>query len=260
MAPYNSLQLREIFHIEFLRSLARAMKGENYALKGGANLRFFFKSFRYSEDMDLDASGVGVAALKDIVMKILDDGAFRDNLKPFGIERVVPSNIVKAKQTGTTQRFKIHLITSSAEDLFTKIEFSRRGFSGDIKVETIDGAILRTYKIAPLLAPHYGAESAVEQKLRALSGRTTVQARDIFDLYILDSQAGAPVRRPDGMDGKTLDKAAERVFEVGFDQFKDTVVAYLDGEDQAAYNNAAVWDDIRLKTSQFIEKARKYHA
>ena len=49
---YNSLQLREIFHLELLRLLGRKMKGEHYVLKGGVNLRFFFNSFRYSEDMD----------------------------------------------------------------------------------------------------------------------------------------------------------------------------------------------------------------
>jgi len=52
---YNQLQLREIFHLEFLRWLGRKLKPKNYCLKGGANLRFYFNSFRYSEDMDIDA-------------------------------------------------------------------------------------------------------------------------------------------------------------------------------------------------------------
>lgn len=261
MATYNTLQLREIFHIEFLRWLGRALKGRNYAVKGGANLRFFFKSFRYSEDMDLDARGVGVMQLKDIVMDILADNAFQENLKPFGIEKVVAPDMLKAKQTGTTQRFKIHLMISSGEDLFTKIEFSRRGFSGDIAVEAIDDTILRTYKVAPALAPHYSSASAIAQKLGALSGRAAVQARDIFDLYILRSQQGAAGgRRFDDLNEAMLAKASERVFEVGFDRFRDTVVAYLSPEDQPAYDNPAAWDEIRLKTSQFIEEARKFYA
>lgn len=260
MARYNLLQLREIFHIEFLRLLGRTLKGRHYALKGGVNLRFFFKSFRYSEDMDLDAHDLSVVYLKDAVMKILDSSAFQDNLKSFGIEKIIVPNMLKAKQTETTQRFKIHFMTSSGEELFTKIEFSRRGFSGSIAVEAIDDTILRTYKVAPLLVPHYTGSSAIGQKLRALSGRAAIQARDIFDFYILSSQYNAGGKRLNDIDEAMLIKASARIFEVDFDQFKDTVVAYLSGEDQLVYNNPAAWDEVRLKTAQFIEEVRKSYA
>ncbi|MDD4955835.1 MAG: nucleotidyl transferase AbiEii/AbiGii toxin family protein, partial [Candidatus Omnitrophica bacterium] len=122
---YNQLQLREIFHLEFLRWFGKRINPRNYALKGGVNLRFFFNSFRYSEDMDLDISGIRINSLKDEVMKILTALSFSETLKSFGIEKIVPPDISKAKQTQTTQRFKVHLLTSAGEDLFTKIEFSR---------------------------------------------------------------------------------------------------------------------------------------
>jgi len=48
---YNDLQIREIFHLEFLRRFARKIKAGLYAVKGGANLRFFFKSVRYSDTL-----------------------------------------------------------------------------------------------------------------------------------------------------------------------------------------------------------------
>src|SRR3989338_3593647 len=191
MDQYNSLQLREVFHLEFLRRLGRMIKTENYVVKGGVNLRFFFKSFRYSEDMDLDARNISRFKLKEAVMEILDNNTFQDNIKPFGITRVIAPDINKAKQTETTQRFKVHLISSSGEDHFTKIEFSRRGFIGKVIVGAIDDAILRAYKLAPLLVPHYDSYSAIAQKLRALAGRKAVQARDIFDLYVLSSQYAA---------------------------------------------------------------------
>jgi len=46
---YNHLQLRELFHLEFLRRLALKLKPGQYILKGGVNMRFFFGSPRYSE-------------------------------------------------------------------------------------------------------------------------------------------------------------------------------------------------------------------
>ena len=150
---YTSLQAREIFHLEFLRWLSRKLDSERYCLKGGVNLRFFFKSIRYSEDMDIDVIGARVDTIKKAVMDILAARGFSDNLKSFGIEKVVPPDIIKAKQTETTHRFKIHLLTSAGEDLFTKIEFSRRAVKGERLVEQVEAPILRSYKMAPLLVP-----------------------------------------------------------------------------------------------------------
>jgi predicted nucleotidyltransferase component of viral defense system len=260
MENYNSLQLREVFHLEFLRRLGRAVKSENYTVKGGVNLRFFFKSFRYSEDMDIDVRGIGVARLKETVMKILGNNLFRENLKPFGITGIISPDMARAKQTETTQRFKVHLISSSGEDLFTKVEFSRRGFSGNPVIGAVDDSILRAYKLTPLLVPHYDSYCAITQKLGALASRTAIQARDIFDLYILSSQCDIEGKRIDNIAPEILKKAYERIFEIEFEQFRDTVVSYLSGEDQVAYNKPESWEEIRLKVANFIEEAGKPNA
>ncbi len=185
---YSPLQTREIFHLEFLRWFTRKLKAEHYCLKGGVNLRLFLKSIRYSEDMDIDIAGVRVERVKKTVMEILSARGFSDSLKSFGVEKVVAPDLTKAKQTETTQRFKIHLLTSGGEDLFTKIEFSRRGLKGSTVVESVAAPILRFYKMAPLLVSHYDTASAVRQKILALAQRSVLQARDIFDLFVLISQ------------------------------------------------------------------------
>ena len=249
---YNSLQLREIFHLEFLRWLGRKVKPDYYAVKGGTNLRFYFQSFRYSEDMDLDISGVGIIALRDIVMKILQTAPFHDSLKPFGIERITPPDISRAKQTQTTQRFKIHLITSADEDLFTKVEFSRRGFKGEVIVQPVSNLILREYKLPPLLVPHYNIQSAATQKIEALATRSVIQARDIFDLYILSSQFEPDKTKEVKASNTHFKKAYENILEVSFEQFRDTVLSYLSPEDQSVYNSSASWDEIKLKAVNFI--------
>ncbi|MCK4326045.1 nucleotidyl transferase AbiEii/AbiGii toxin family protein [bacterium] len=254
---YNSLQSREIFHLEFLRWLGRKVKAEYYALKGGTNLRFFFQSFRYSEDMDLDISVVGVETLKDTVMKILKSSSFQDVLKPFGVARIVPPDISKAKQTQTTQRFKVHLITASGYDLFTKVEFSRRGFKGDIIVQPVSNVILRSYTLAPLLVPHYDIKSAIIQKIGALASRTVIQARDVFDLYILSSQINLNKMADMKINKSLLEKAYENIFQISFEQFRDTVILYLSSEDQQIYNSSALWDEIKLKVANLVDEFRR---
>lgn len=253
---YNQLQLREIFHLEFLRWMGRKIKAENYALKGGVNLRFFFNSFRYSEDMDLDASGIKVDTLKEIVMKILETRSFQEPLRPFGIEKIIPPDISKAKQTETTQRFKVHLLTAAGEDLFTKVEFSRRGFKGETIVQPVSDAVLRAYRLPPLICPHYSAETAVLQKVEALASRSVIQARDVFDLYVLSTQANLSFKGGAG----PLKKAKENALEISFEQFRDTVVSYLASEDKAVYDKAAAWEEIKLKVAEFFDKIEQADA
>ena len=51
-----------------------------------------------------------------------------------------------------------------------------------------------------------------------------------------------------------MKKARENIFAVSFEQFKDSVLSYLDFDDQLLYKTANVWDDIRLKSASFIEE------
>lgn len=258
---HNQLQLREIFHLEFLRWFNRKVKSAEYALKGGANLRFFFNSFRYSEDIDLDISGIKVGILSDLVMEILKSKSFQNNLKPYTIKKIIPPDITKAKQTETTQRFKVHLLTFADEDLFTKIEFSRRAMEKGVAVETISDVILRSYGLPPLLAPHYNIQSAVMQKINAVSSRSVIQARDVFDLYILSSQWKDIGQLEFKMIEKDkLIKAYERIFEVNFEQFRDTVLSYLAEEDSHMYKTASSWDEVKLRTAGFIDELRRRYA
>ena len=257
---YTPLQVREVFHLEFLRWFSRKISAGQYALKGGVNLRFFFKSIRYSEDMDIDLQRVSVEKIKKVTMDILAAKRFCDTLRFFGIREVVPPDIVKAKQTDTTQRFKVHLITASGQDLFTKIEFSRRKAKGQAVVEPVPAGILRSYKMPPLIVPHYGAAAAVEQKIRALALRTVLQARDIFDLFLLSTQLDASGRGLVNAAKADLAAAMNNVFQADFPLFRDSVVAYLEPEDQKAYASSAAWDEVKLNVSRFLEEFKDARA
>lgn len=252
MAKYNHLQIREIFHLEFLRRFTGKIKASEYALKGGVNLRFFFQSMRYSEDMDIDVCKVSVHSLQTDVMGILQAKAFQEGLKPFGVDKVVVPDMAKAKQTETTQRFKIHLLTLSGEDLFTKVEFSRRGFKGETGFEALPPQLLRSYSLAPLLVSHYGAAAALTQKIEALAGRPAVQARDIFDLFLLMPQCA--LLPSENVERRKLAQARENVFSVSYEQFRDAVLAYLDPEERSGYARESAWDEIKLKVLQFLEE------
>ena len=255
-AGLTQLQTREVFHLEFLRRLGHSLKPHTYALKGGTNLRFFFNSPRFSEDMDIDVVSVPVSRLQDIVMETLSSPAFHDIMATTGIVRISAPDLRKAKQTETTQRFKIHLTLSGGLDLLTKVEFSRRGFTGKPVVEGINPGIVREYRTAPLLAPHYPACAAVLQKISALADRTSTQARDIFDLHILLPHC---TEKTGKLSSDVLTKARENIFAVDFEQFRDTVVEYLAPEDRMLWSTPAAFDEIRLRATMLLEEMQVKH-
>lgn len=108
---FSDTQIREVFHFYFLDRLLKLTDPGLYILKGGVNLRFFFKSPRYSEDMDIDVLSGNVQTLKKNGYKILNDGAFQRSLRSFDIANIEVNDPGKAKQTQTTQRFRLGLIT-----------------------------------------------------------------------------------------------------------------------------------------------------
>jgi hypothetical protein len=244
------LQVREVFHLEFLRWLSRKLRPGQYALKGGANLRFFFQSPRFSEDMDLDVRDVSAVRLQDVVMAGLGAPVLRDTLSSYGIRELVPPDLRTAKQTDTTQRFEVHLISSSGLDLFTKVGFSRRGECTGAIVEPVATRILREYRMTPLLCPHYSAAIATAQKVKALAERKAIQTRDIFDLFLLDTQVAA--REKVRASTEAVRKARTNLFQVEYAQFADSVLAYLTPEDAAVYGSAERWDDIRLAVDRML--------
>jgi predicted nucleotidyltransferase component of viral defense system len=93
-------------------------------LEGGCNLRFFYRSVRYSEDLDLDTRKIAVGTLGNQVDRLLASSAFRQSLRAQSLEIQSTS---APKQTETTQRWKIRLsLSSTGQQVPTKIEFSRR--------------------------------------------------------------------------------------------------------------------------------------
>lgn len=257
---YNSLQQREVFHLEFLRWFGRKIDPRYYALKGGVNMRFFFGSIRYSEDMDVDLAEVRVDVIQDIVLQILKSQNFVDNLRPYSIQSISVPDMVKAKQTETTQRFKIHLITFAREDLFTKVEFSRRGLKDGIMASAVPDSILRDYKLIPIIVPHYNAMAATLQKISALASRPAVQARDIFDLYILSPKLNDPeINSLKTPKKEKLERAYENLFSVTFGQFRDSVVSFLSPDEQTSYSSSLFWDEIKLKVANLLEQLIKRH-
>lgn len=239
---WNDRQAIEIFHLLFLRAFGARVDKALFALKGGCNLRFFFKSIRYSEDMDLDVQTMAVGTLQNNVNRLLETPAFLQALRAQGIEL---ARTAQPKQTETTQRWKMGLrIHKSGTEIPTKIEFSRRGLDAETAVETVDPEIIRGYRLYPVIVQHYSLRAAFAQKVSALASRQQVQSRDVFDLKLLmDAGAAAHPLLPAAV--KHLAAAIENALEVDYDAFAGQVLAYLEPEYQDHYGNKKAWNELQ---------------
>lgn len=251
MKPYDPKQYIELFHLLFLSQLGRKLDKKLYAVKGGCNMRFYFNSIRYSEDIDIDIQTVHKDTLHKNVNQILSSNPFKTILQTYGIEILT---ISAPKQTQTTQRWKILLKTSiNLLPLHTKIEFSRRKFGADIRFEAVNPYILKQYSLAPIMANHYSIQSMYEQKILALALRNETQSRDLFDLYLLIGS---------GIDLKLLEKdtlrhlqvAKTNAMNINFTDFKGQVIAYLPEDYQKQYDDRSVWDSIVDRVIQSLDE------
>lgn len=245
--PVHPIACIEQFHLLFLDQLGRKMDKRHYALTGGCNLRFYLRSIRYSEDMDLDVQSTPVEVLQDRVDQILAGKTFAQILLARGLEIAHGS---APKQTETTQRWKLTLTAEGMDlPLHTKIEFSRREMTEPTVVESVDGLLMRTYQMTPFLASHYPPEVAFRQKIHALIHRAQTQARDVFDLDHLLRCGVSPREMPPLPRWR---EAQQNALSISYDVFKSQVLAFLPPEQQAVYADPGEWDGLVLRVVEAL--------
>jgi len=251
MIPSTPRQAVEVFHLILLSYLGRKIDKQNWALKGGCNLRFFFRSPRYSDDMDLDVQGLPVEVLREKVNAILSGRPFQTTLEVRGIS---VEHVTEHKQIETTQRWKFGMTVPQLErPVPTKVEFSRRGLDQGSIFEPVSPEIVRLYELAPVMANHYPAPVVWQQKIRAIFSRTETQARDVFDLVLL-LDSGRMTKALVADTKQDLDKVKEAVLSVDFGQFKSQVVSYLEPDVQPQYETEDRWDEMRWRLIGALEE------
>lgn len=236
--PSSEAQVIEFFHLAFLQVLQARFDQAHYVVKGGASLRYFFGSLRYSQDIDLDAVAIEHWRLEEKIDEVLASPAMGLLLRSGSL---AVEEVTKPKQTTTTQRWKPWLVVGGRRTpVRTKIEFSHRAADPRRILEAVPDRIVAPYALRAPTMLHYTADAAIEQKIQALAGRSETQARDVFDLELLlrqDRDVGAG-----RIESRVLEIAVERVFELPFEAFRDQVVPFLEPEVVDLYDNHQAWE------------------
>lgn len=223
------------------------------SIKGGINMRFYFQSPRFSEDLDVDVTTMSKGALENRIDRLLVSPTITSPLKARGI---VIQNISKPKQTNTVQRWKLEVASpsTSIHDR-TKIEFSRRDTGQAGVIERIDEQVANAYDLPAFLANHYPCDQAVRQKVHALAKRDQIQPRDVFDLHVLFARTDAP-KKLDDEAATWIDAAANNGSHLTYDQYVSLVVAYLDPQQAELYSSRDTWEELQLGVIERLEALR----
>ncbi len=252
---------RELVHLLILRELMRLRGGLSVTAKGGVNLRLFFGSVRYSEDMDLDGTKEDSAAIRSCLKGIFEDREFTRCLREFGVRGLDPGEGPN-KDTETTFRYKFGVIVGGDIRYPTKVEVSYRERHADDRavIEAPDAGILGAYGLESLEVRHYVREAAVRQKVEALGGRREPQARDIFDLYVLLPNAPNETLLEflaNGIRPEQLREAYARALEITYRQYEGQVFEFLGEEARRRYGTESTWDEMRLRVAALVESVLK---
>ena len=147
-------------HLEVMTEICHSFnrKGLPMVLKGGTALKLCYGLDRFSEDLDFDcAKSLNLDSSIQAVFAQL--GKTKQHLRN--------PDVSVTKDTQTVKRYRIIY----ADDINLKLETSLRGTPNDDDLIQLNGIL--TYKI----------EKLIQQKLRALNGRTA--ARDLHDVIYL---------------------------------------------------------------------------
>lgn len=244
MSERTAAEVIEAFHLNVARAIT-AGRADWCVLKGGANLRYFFRNPRSSNDIDFDVVGRAARHVEAAVDKAIEGRGLGALLRQQGIEIV---EVSKPKQTATTQRWTVAITaTGHSGPVRTTIEFSSRArdvVSEDHQIETVPDEVVEPYGLAPPSLHHYRAAPAIDQKIDALAHRSETKARDVFDLDHLfrhQRHAGTPISST--LAGTTVSSAAVRATELPFSSFTTEVAPFLDQE-FADLVDASAWSTL----------------
>lgn len=257
MPSLSPVAAREIVHLAILRELTRIRRGDAVTVKGGVNLRLFFGSPRYSEDMDLDGTAQASQAIRDALKGLVEGAGFARGLRGFGIRELDPGEGPN-KDTETTFRYKFGVVVTGGIRYPTRVEVSFRGRPGTDRtaLESPDAEILQTYGMDAFEISHYVREAAVRQKLGALADRREAQARDVFDLHMLVPRAASEElvgSLAKELPTNTLKEAHARALGITYEEYVGQVIEFLGEEARVTYGKENAWDEMRLHVAGLIE-------
>lgn len=167
---------REYLQLLFLQKLYQLKGSQNIYFKGGTAIRFFYQSFRFSEDLDF-TSTIGKNKTEKILFNVFD--FLKSNTK--NDLEVVKDPIPKRFELDSIRFRLLFFPYKSKHKTSIRIDVS---FREKPQTKEVGVLIPFDYPITPYpLGVHLSAKELLAEKIRALFKRG--KPRDLFDLWFL---------------------------------------------------------------------------
>jgi hypothetical protein len=247
-------EVTESFHLAFLTALGEVADREQYILKGGANLRFFHGSVRFSEDVDLDVPEVEAQLFTEKVERAFNGALLKRLLALIGVEMV---HLNPKDRTATKERWGVGLRHGTLDQVATRVEISYREYAYPPNASVVarvneDVTKRLSAVLNPPLVRHYLPKAAVAQKVVALADRRNTQPRDVFDLDLLFRRYPGAVARGD-IAGSELEIAIARTFEISYGEYASRVVTFIEPELVPIYAPMDAWGGMQSRVVERLE-------
>ncbi len=241
----------ELFLLAFCQVAAARLPLDEFAMRGGGNLRFFLRSPRRSADLDLDYLGRKFGSFGERMDEVLASRQLSELLRLRDIELLFEGR--RAKDTETVKRWKFQLARPGMQTASSKIEFSNRGSTAAPVLQQMDAELARHLGGVAARIKHYLPPDAIEQKIRALADRSATEPRDVFDLDHLFRQYPEALARSRPDPKKTL-AAKERAIDIPYDDYYRLVGEFLDEDFVGLYGTEQAWTDMVLRVVEQLEE------
>jgi hypothetical protein len=241
----------ELFHLAYCQVAAVRLPLDEFAMKGGGNLRFFLRSPRRSADLDLDYLGRKFGTFGERMDEVLASRQLSELLRLRDIELRFEGR--RAKDTETVKRWKFQLARPGMETASSKVEFSNRGSTAAPVLEQMDAELARRLGGVAARIKHYLPPDAIEQKIRALADRSATEPRDVFDLDHLFRQYPDALARSRPDPKKTL-AAKERAIGIPYEDYDRLVGDFLEEDFVELYGTEQAWTDMVLRVVEQLEE------
>lgn len=240
-------QVVESFHLALLTVLGERAGREIFVLKGGASLRFFLSSIRYSGDIDIDIPNVEQWRFTDRIKAAVEGETLARLLSLLGtsMEQGYHKDASATKEDWSFELAHPDVplpVRTRLEVSYREHDYPGDSFFPDRPANDVMAPYARVLR-APIIT-RYRIPVAMSQKVRALYGRTETQPRDVFDLDFL---LGGWPDRPTDLQEAEIGAAIDRVFEIGYGEYVSKVVTMLDPALTELYEGEKTWGDMQQR-------------
>jgi len=248
----NDLELREFFLLVFLRHLSQRFAGKKWAVRGASCMRFFHRSPRIPEEIELDAEPrMNPASIKEAVETVLENKVFATVISTKGIKSI---KVSPAAKNAAAISWKVIINTVNGRHITTGIEVGFRKKAPAFSTGAPALTILERHAFQPFSAQFYGADEMAAQSISALVGAKRNASRYLFDLdRLFNSARVKPEMAAKLAVVKDIKPALGRVGTFTYSDFRK-VLPFLDGDLLRLYTDPRTFGEIKSRVGKAISR------